>query len=441
MGQSKSAHSASIFKSESEQLSSAVPFILGGLDCGEKCVYILDSSSKDDIVDAVMAVRDIQAQLDSGQVSFLTSSDTYLKSGRFDLNRMLSLLREAEETSLSEGYDGLRITGEMTWYRTGVPGVESLAEYEAKVNSLYPESTASILCQYDEQSFGHEILLDVIRTHPRMILHGEMCANPYYLPLDEFLSVKGGRVPRETYERTSHDILRRVHLSMIHRLEMRDFRDTRCRLSILESAGIEEIGSLVEVVKFYNELAMDSCADAVVKDYLGEVAKKCDAIHRRICFAKALQMIGETEIGWRSLEDDVERAVAGVDGCDVSVSIERNGMEVLADELFECAIRSVLENIPDMDVGSREVLIRLRESEGRLELSVEHEGKGVPEGAKDQLFCCGNRYGQSDGYGLFLAKEILAGAGISIRECGVPGKSTRFDITLPEGRYRPRPSS
>ena len=267
-----------------------------------------------------------------------------------------------------------------------------------------------------------------------------MCSNPYYLPLDEFLSVKGGRVPRETYERTSHDILRRLRLSMIHRSEMRDFRDTRCRLSILESAGIKEIGDLVEVVRFYNELAMDSCADAAVKGYLGEISRKCDAIHRRICFAKALQMVGETEMGWRSLEDDIERATAAVDGHTVSVNIERKGIEVLADDLFECAIRSVLENIPDMDVGSREVQVSLRESEGSLVLSVEHGGKGVPEGAKGQLFCCGNRYGESDGYGLFLAKEILARAGMSIRECGVPGKSTRFDISMPDGRYRLRPS-
>ncbi|UCE92238.1 MAG: MEDS domain-containing protein [Methanobacteriota archaeon] len=428
-----------MFRSEAEQLSSVVPFLLAGLDCGEKCVYILDSSSREDIVDALMAARDIQAHLESGQLSFMTSDETYLKGGRFDVGRMLNLVRDNEAKSVSEGYRGLRATGEMTWSCTGAPGADLLAEYEARLNGLYPESDASMLCQYYEPSFGHDVLLDVLRTHPMLVMHGELCSNPYYVPLDEFLSIKGGHVPRETYERTSHDILRRVHLSIIHRLEMRDFRRTRRRLSVLESAGLDEIGSLVDVVKFYNELAMDSCPDAAVRDYLGEIGKRCSAIHKRISFAKAFQLVGETEIGWRSLEEDVERAVAGVDACDVSLSIERKGIEVLADDMFERAIRSVLENIPDMDVGSREVLVRCRESEACLVLSVEHEGKGVPEGAKSQLFCCGSRYGNSDGYGLFLAKEILACAGISIRECGIPGRSTRFEISLPEGRYRLQP--
>lgn len=441
MGQTRSAHTASIFASEAEQHSSVVPFLLSGLDCGEKCVYILDSSDRDEVVDAVMRARDVQAHIDSGQVSFLSSDDTYLKGGRFDMNRMLGLLRESERSCLSEGYSGLRITGEMTWHCSNARGVDDLAEYEARVNGLYPESTASILCQYYEPSFGHDVLLDVIRTHPKLVVRGELCSNPYYLPLDEFLSVKGGQVPRKTYERTSHDILKRLHLSMLHRIEMRDFRRARCRLSILESAGLDEIDNLADVVSFYNELAMDSCENDVVKDYLSEVAKKCEAIHRHVRFAKMYGFVGEAEAGWRGLRSDVERATRDVDERRVIIDDGAEGVDILADDLFECAIRCVLENIPDIDSGSGDVAVSFHETESGLLLTIAHDGKGLPESAKGEIFACGNRYGQSDGYGLFLAKEILNHAGMSLRECGKPGVGTKFEIHIPADRCRPSASS
>jgi len=38
--------------------------------------------------------------------------------------------------------------------------------------------------------------------------------------------------------------------------------------------------------------------------------------------------------------------------------------------------------------------------------------------------------------GLFLIREILALTGISIRETGVPGSGARFEILVPEGKYR-----
>ena len=38
--------------------------------------------------------------------------------------------------------------------------------------------------------------------------------------------------------------------------------------------------------------------------------------------------------------------------------------------------------------------------------------------------------------GLFLIREILALTGITIRETGVPGSGARFEILVPEGKYR-----
>ena len=44
--------------------------------------------------------------------------------------------------------------------------------------------------------------------------------------------------------------------------------------------------------------------------------------------------------------------------------------------------------------------------------------------------------GNIPGIGLFLSHEILSITNISIRECGVPGEGARFEILVPEGKWR-----
>lgn len=435
-GLTRSAHTASIFSSEAEQMSSAVPFMLAGLDRGDKCVYILDRNSRDDILDAMMKVRDVQPEMDSGQLAFLSVDDTYLAGGRFDTDRMVGSIREFERGSLSEGYSGLTITGEMTWCSADTPGGDRLSEYEARINGLYPESRASILCQYDEPSFEYDILLDVIRTHPRIIIGGETCANPHYLPMEEFLSVRDGSVTKEIYERTSRDILKRVRLSTIHRLELRDFRRARRKLSIIESAGLDEIDNLVSVIDFYNELAMDASRDDIARDYMREVAEKCAAMRKRIRFAKTYGLIGETEIGWCSLDSVLECASTEfVDGT-VTLDGRAAGVQILADDLFPHAVRAILENVPDIGTGSDRLRLSCHEAEDDLVLTIEHSGSGVPDGVKAHLFDLCRPYRRSDGFGLFLAREILTRLGMSLRECGEAGKGTRFEVRVPAGRHR-----
>jgi len=435
MKRAKSYHIASVFKSEPEQFSSAVPFILSGLENGEKCVYIADRSSKEDIVDALMKVRNIQNHLDAGHLTFMSRDDTYLKGGHFDMNRMLGLWKETEKRALAEGYAGLRGTGEMTWYTSKKPGVEHLVEYEARVNDLYPDIKPSFLCQYDEPSFDHSTMLDVIRVHPKVVIKGELCTNPYFMTPDEFLSFKHGKVSLETYEKTSRDILKRARVSMIKRLELKDLRLASRKLSVLGGFALDDVRSQVAVVEFYNELALESCNDNVTRSYLEEIARKCSSIEKRLEFAVSYQLLGESTHQWRELSGVLDRAISMSGGGNVRIVSGVKGAKVLADGILEKAIQAMIENMPDRKDTSDEVELSSSLSGSDLVISVKHSGKGVPEGYKERLFECGKGYGQSDGYCLFLVAEMLYSAGMTVREVGVPGKCTKFEVVVPRGKY------
>ena len=430
----KSAHIANIYKRDADQFKSVVPFVLGALDRNEKVVCILDRSTQEQVVDSLMKVKDVQSQLDAHQITFLSSRDTYLKGGTFEIDRMLAAWRSLEQRALSEGYSAMRATGETTWYSTKVPGVELLREYEARLNEIYPESTANILCLYNEEIFDSGYLLDIIRAHPKLVVNGELCINPYFTPTNELLSCMRGVVPKGVFERTSTDILKRARLATIHGLELRDSRRAMKKMAVIGGTVLEDIRSQVSVVDFYAGIAMDSVKDQAARGYLEKIAGTCEAIQKRLDFMKSYQLVEQTEFRWWDLKDlfgDIA-AKSGEDGIEMDVKI--GNIRVWADGLFEKALQSLLESIPDVR-GTHKVTIKSSELRSGMLISLALEGKGVPESLKSRIFECGYRYGRSEGYGLFFASEILKSAGMTVRETGSPSKQTRFEILVPQGKF------
>ncbi len=409
---------------------------MAGLSRGDKCVYILGDTSEDDVVDAMMRARDVQRHVDEGDITFLRRDEAYLRDGCFNADRMLDFIRQGEQKALAGGYAGLTATGEMSWQKTGAPGTDQLMEYEARLNDLYPESNPTLLCQYEEPVFDHTTLLDAIRTHPRVVLNGELCANPYYTPSDEFLSMRKGVILGEMYRRTSQDILKRARFSMIHRMEMRDFRRARKKLSTLESFGLCDIQSLIEVVSFYNDLARDSCRDPTTLSHIEVIARKCGDAQKRMMLLRSYQSVGESEPRWYKLESILDSVCTGIACGVVARESEVEGVEILADGLVGDAMQALVDNMLDLRNSSDEIRVRTHRSEDDILVSMEHVDGGAPDRIKDDMSGFAHRHAQSHCHGLLLAAEILSGSGMSVRENSVAGRCTRFEIRIPAGRHR-----
>ncbi|RLI75576.1 hypothetical protein DRO97_02985, partial [Archaeoglobales archaeon] len=199
-------HLCYTYRNKEEQLSIVIPFMIHGLKKNEKCLYIVDENTKEEIIEAFRKFIDIDEYIRSKQFVILTKEEAYLKDGYFDPDKMIELLKEAERQAIKEGYAGLRATGEMTWVFTRLPGVEKLIEYEAKLNYFFPKSRCVAICQYNENKFDAEMLLDVILTHPKLIIYDSLCENPYYIPPDVFLARMKKELSKEIYERLRNEI-------------------------------------------------------------------------------------------------------------------------------------------------------------------------------------------------------------------------------------------
>ena len=100
---------------------------------------------------------------------------------------MIALLRAEAERALAEGYSALRVTGEMSWVLRGLPGSERLIEYEAKLDGFLRAGRCLAIWQYDQRRFPAELLLDVLRTHPVVVVGTETYGSPFYVPADVLL--------------------------------------------------------------------------------------------------------------------------------------------------------------------------------------------------------------------------------------------------------------
>ena len=69
-----------------------------------------------------------------------------------------------------------------TWSRRDVvPDIGELMALESEMNRFLPLFPQVILCLYDIGRFGGGIVVDLLRTHPRMLLGGMVIENPYYM--------------------------------------------------------------------------------------------------------------------------------------------------------------------------------------------------------------------------------------------------------------------
>jgi hypothetical protein len=75
----------------------------------------------------------------------------------------------------------------MEWALLDKPGVDNLVEYETRLNYVLPKYDDPVICTYDLSKFGANTVMDIMRTHPVVIIGGVLQENPFFVPPDQFL--------------------------------------------------------------------------------------------------------------------------------------------------------------------------------------------------------------------------------------------------------------
>jgi hypothetical protein len=179
-------HICAFFSNHDEGYRVLLPFIKDGLDRGEMAVHIVDPRRRHEHVHQLQCAGiDVPAVQHDGQLDVREWADAHLRDGSFDQNRTLALMAGIRERSRTDGFSRIRFVTDMMWAFEDRPGVDSLLEYEASANLV--ESQDPVVCFYDLTRVGGDLVVEVMRTHPMVIIGGILQENPFFVPPEQFL--------------------------------------------------------------------------------------------------------------------------------------------------------------------------------------------------------------------------------------------------------------
>ena len=184
-------HVCAFFRNPDDEYRVLLPFIKEGLGLGEKAVHTLDPRRLDEHRQRLaLAGIEVAVLQKSGQLELRDWANTHLRGGKFDPQETLFLFEEVAKGAKQKGYPLIRFVTHMEWVLETELAPRELLEYEAKTNELWLRPTGPvnpIICTYDLCRFRGDIVVDVMRTHPLVIVGGILQANPFFVHPEEFL--------------------------------------------------------------------------------------------------------------------------------------------------------------------------------------------------------------------------------------------------------------
>lgn len=180
------------FLHRSEELQHLLlPFIKEGLDLGEKALHTVDPRQREAHIRWLRSAgMDVDSAHNNRQVEVLDWTESHLRDGRFDQEWTLAFWPKVASDAKKNGFPRVRFVSQMEWALEADLDMTELLEYEAKANDAWLRQDSPVnpaICIYDLTRFRGDIVVDVMRTHPLIIIGGVLQENPFFVPPKEFL--------------------------------------------------------------------------------------------------------------------------------------------------------------------------------------------------------------------------------------------------------------
>jgi hypothetical protein len=171
------------------------PFVAEGVDEGDRLLFLVDPLRAGAPVHRLRSLGYSPTELlTEGRCEVRTWNETYLRGGDFDQDEMLDLLGE-----LLAERDGqrVRMVADMEWAASDRgETLDDLIEFESRANFIHARHSHVVVCVYDLQRFGGSFVIDVLRTHPVVLIHGALHENPFFVPPEQFVRERARRSAR-----------------------------------------------------------------------------------------------------------------------------------------------------------------------------------------------------------------------------------------------------
>lgn len=194
-------HVCGFFSSAAEECGTLLPFICDGINCGERAYHVLPAQHRVDHLELLRSAGiDVEKALKSRQLEVARPEDTYLRTGRFNKDAMLVLIQDALKSGTELGFPLTRMIAHaeaaVDDWKSGIEWVE----YEMQLNSVLPNYDDPVICTFDANMLTAPHAIDILRTHPMLIIGGVLVENSFFTrPQDFIREVQSRTGPPQPY--------------------------------------------------------------------------------------------------------------------------------------------------------------------------------------------------------------------------------------------------
>ena len=136
---SDTRHVCAFFRSDDEEYRVLLPFMKDGFDCGHKAIHVVNPDQRADHLRRLAAAGiDTTATAERGQFELRSS-------------------------------------------------VDNVIEFESRVNDVWCRHDDAVICTYRLAQFSGDTVIDIMRTHPMVIIGGILHRNPFFVSPEQFL--------------------------------------------------------------------------------------------------------------------------------------------------------------------------------------------------------------------------------------------------------------
>jgi len=166
-------HLCLFYETEKDLIDILVPYLKAGLENNEFCMWVtsepLSEKKARDVLST--AIADFDRYLEKGQIQIIPDSEWYLKDGTFNLNRVLNGWIDKLSQALSDGFDGIRVTGSGSGFEQSI--CREFADYEKEVNKAIGKYKMIAICSYCVDKYGASEIIDVVSSHQSALIRRE----------------------------------------------------------------------------------------------------------------------------------------------------------------------------------------------------------------------------------------------------------------------------
>jgi hypothetical protein len=178
-------HICAFYRGREERDRLVVPFLQEGVRAGDVCLCITGGTDHRHLERSVLDGCD---DADPGVLQIEDAEDTYLAGGSFSSARMLSYWSDwGNKTFEAQGRTFARAATDMSWAQNVITGtlIDDFMGYEVQATRYARAYPQVAICLYDLEKFRGNVIIPVLKVHPKVFFGGMLLENPYYVDPDD----------------------------------------------------------------------------------------------------------------------------------------------------------------------------------------------------------------------------------------------------------------